>query len=269
MKSIAIYTVIIIACCCYQVMAKTLVRVGAYEFPPYVELDRDQTKGLTVDLINQLNKIQQEYHFQLVLTTPVRRYIAYEQAMFDAIFFEDLNWGWQQRNINIKNSSTVATDEEVFIALKRVAKSQLWFNDFSDKTITGILGYHYQIADYKIVPEVLEKKYNMTLVNDHQASIELVLKQRTDAAIVTRSFLHQYSQQHPVQSDQLLISDRVAQVYQHQLLLRPDHKLDIATLFMWVQQLLQQGKLNEQFKLLGLRHPPDKTMAVDTEHEHL
>ena len=43
--------------------AKTLVKVGAYEFPPYVQIQQQQASGLTVELISQLNQLQQQYHF--------------------------------------------------------------------------------------------------------------------------------------------------------------------------------------------------------------
>ncbi|MCC5827367.1 transporter substrate-binding domain-containing protein [Alkalimonas sp.] len=259
MQSVVITALIVWMLFFNQLFAKTLVRVGGYQFPPYIELEHGLAKGFTVELIRQLNQMQQDYHFELVLTTPIRRHQDYQQGLFDAIFFEDPYWGWVQRGIAIDNSPAFAKDDEVFIALASNASSQQWFDDLSDKTIAGILGFHYQIANYETDPDLLAEKHYMTLVSDHQASIELVLKQRTDTAIVTRSFLHQYLRSHPENSEKIIISDRVDQSYHHQLLINPEHELAIATLHQWVLQLLQQEQLSHKLHRHGLTLLPEVT----------
>lgn len=257
MQSVVISALIVYVLLFNQVFAKTMVRVGAYQFPPYIELEHGLAKGFTVELIRQLNRLQQDYQFELVLTTPIRRHQDYQQGLFDAIFFEDPYWGWVQRGIEINHSPAFAKDDEVFIALASNASSQQWFEDLDDKTIAGILGFHYQIANYETDPEILAQKYRMTLVSDHQASIELVLKQRTDTAIVTRSFLHQYLLSNPEQAGNIMISERIDQSYQHQLLLSPKHELAIGTLYQWVLQLLQQEQLSQEFQRHGLTLLPE------------
>ena len=72
-------------------------------------------------------RIMPRYHFELVLTTPIRRFKDYQKGLFDSVFFENPNWGWQQGNNVISNSPVIAIDTEVFIALKQFAKSQAWF----------------------------------------------------------------------------------------------------------------------------------------------
>ena len=238
--------------------AKTVVRVGAYEFPPYVEIKHGVASGFTIELIRQLNQLQSDYHFELFLTTPIRRHQDYQQNLFDAIFFEDIFWGWAQRQIDIDHSAAFAKDDEVFIALKSTSQQQSWFDDLHERTIAGILGYHYKLVNYETDPERLASHYNMILVNDHQASIELVLKKRADTAIVTRSFLSHYLAEYPKAHQQLLISDRVDQSYQHQLLMNPEHPLAIDTLYQWVQQLLHQSELSLQWHQSGLKVLPQE-----------
>lgn len=237
-------------------VAKIPVRVGAYEFPPYVQLQQEQASGFTVELITQLNQLQQEYHFELVMTTAIRRHQDFQQGLFDALFFEDINWGWQQRAIELKQSPAFAKDDEVFIALRSQAESQQWFDDLSGKSMAGILGYHYRIADYQTDAELLSSQYLLVPISDHQTNIELVLKQRTDTAIVTRSFLSQYLDLHPQYREVLLISDRIDQSYQHQLLLRAEHPLEITTLYQWVQHVLQQPALQQALTQYGLQLLP-------------
>ncbi|WP_213608002.1 transporter substrate-binding domain-containing protein [Pseudoalteromonas sp.] len=246
-------TLALLICLISQAQAKTLVKVGGYEFPPYVEIVNGQASGFTVDLILELNKIQSDYHFELVLTTPIRRFKDYQQGLFDAVFFEDPNWGWLQDNHVINNSPVIATDSEVFIALKQFAKSQTWFDNLDNKTIIGILGYHYELANFESNPSILEKDYKMRLLSNHKKSIELVLKKRSDTAIVTRSYLNQYLNNYPKNKKLLLISERVAQTYKHQLLIRPTHQLNINTLYELVIKALSQNKLSARLKQLGLQ----------------
>ena len=233
--------------------AKNVVKVGGYEFPPYIEIVDGRASGLTVELISELNKIQPSYHFELVLTKPIRRFKDYQQGLFDAVFFEDPNWGWLQGNHIISNSPVIATDSEVFIALKQFAKSQAWFDNLDDKTLIGILGYHYQLANFENNPSILENEYKMTLLSSHKKSIELVLKKRSDMAIVTRSYLNQYLNKYPESKKKLLISERVAQTYKNQLLIRPTHQLNVNTLYKIVKKTLAQNTLATKFKTLGLQ----------------
>ncbi|WP_076919050.1 amino acid ABC transporter substrate-binding protein [Pseudoalteromonas sp. SK18] len=236
--------------------AKTVVKVGGYEFPPYIEIVDGRASGLTVELISELNKMQHSYHFELVLTTPIRRFKDYQKGLFDSVFFENPDWGWLQGNNIISNSPVIATDSEVFIALKQFAKSQAWFDNLENRTLVGILGYHYPLANYESNPSVLENEYKMTLLSNHKRSIELVLKKRSDSAIVTRSYLNQYFSKYPKSKHLLLVSERIAQTYNHQLLLRPTHTLDISTLYKWVKRALAQDKIAARLKQLGLQQHP-------------
>lgn len=236
--------------------AKTLVKVGAYEFPPYVQIQQQQASGLTVELISQLNQLQQQYHFELVLTTAVRRHQDFQQGLFDAIFFEDINWGWHNKGLAMQQSPAFARDDEVFIALLSKAGSQQWFDNLQGKSIAGILGYHYRIANYETDPARLATEYLMIPVTDHFASVELVLKGRTDTAIVTRTFIKQYLSVNPQHHDALLISERIDQSYGMQLLLRESHPLDIATLYQWLHLILQQPGFHQTLAEHGLQLLP-------------
>ena len=254
MKSAALITLLLLFIFAGQVQAKTLIKVGGYEFPPYIEIVDGRASGLTVELIAELNKIQSDYHFELVLTTPIRRFKDYQKGLFDSVFFENPNWGWQQGNNVISNSPVMATDSEVFIALKQFAKSQAWFDNLDDKTLIGILGYHYQLANFENNPSILENEYKMTLLSSHKKSIELVLKKRSDMAIVTRSYLNQYLNKYPQSKKKLLVSERVAQTYKNQLLIRPTQQLGINTLYKLVKKALSQNTFATRLEQLGLQH---------------
>jgi polar amino acid transport system substrate-binding protein len=62
------------------------VLVGGYEWPPYVILHDNKTSGLSLDLIELLNKRQDKYIFEFVLTSPTRRF----QDITDGRYFDEL-----------------------------------------------------------------------------------------------------------------------------------------------------------------------------------
>ena len=45
---------------------QSLIRVGGYPFSPFVSKDHDNYSGITLDLIEALNKSQQNYRFEFV-----------------------------------------------------------------------------------------------------------------------------------------------------------------------------------------------------------
>ncbi|WP_255543066.1 hypothetical protein [Azospirillum sp. INR13] len=91
--------------------APAVIKVGAYEFPPYVD---ETGGGVTRDLLDLFNAAQSERRFEMVRTAPQRRYDDLEQGRFDMIAFECGNWGWQGRPVEA--SRPFLRDAEVFIA---------------------------------------------------------------------------------------------------------------------------------------------------------
>jgi hypothetical protein len=73
--------------------ARQDVKVGGYEFQPFVDIDRNmKARGLTLELIDPLNQHQKQYRFTFVPTTARRRYQDFEAQNFDMLFFENPNW---------------------------------------------------------------------------------------------------------------------------------------------------------------------------------
>lgn len=226
----------------YQpVLAKQIVRIGAYEFPPYMQIINGQPTGLTVELITKLNKIQSNFHFEIVITTPVRRYQEFKKGNFDAIFFEDAHWGWSQQNYAIDMSPIIATDSEVFIALKKYVNTQKWFENLNNKSIIGIVGYNYPFSRDEHAPE--NAKYKIITVDNYNISIDLVLNKRADTAIITRSYLSKYLKNNEHAKNKLIISERSAQVYEHRIFMRKEHTLDINILHGWIDKILKENNM--------------------------
>ena len=218
--------------------APVTVKVGAYEFPPYVT---ESGGGVTQALLDLLNGEQADFRFELVRTSPQRRYEDMERGRFDMIAFESLAWGWKGRPVEA--SRVFLRDEEVFITKSGPGVEQSYFDRLDGKTILGRLGYHYAFAGMTADPEVLEKRFNTRLTVTHEGNVRSVIAGRASLAIVTRSFLAQFLKSNPDMAPLLVISDRPDQIYQHTIVLRQGGPVDAAWIDATLDRLERSGAL--------------------------
>lgn len=217
------------------------VKVGGYIFPPFVQQDeKGMVSGMTLDLIDSLNSVQSEYHFNFVLTSPRRRYASFEQGEFDALFFESILWGWQKTHIEA--TKVFLEGGEVFIALKNKAKNQTYFDNIKDKSIAAMLGYHYNFAGLNSDPEFLRSTFNIHLSTDEKNNILQVLLGRIDIAIVTKSYLDKFLLDNPSAKSKLLISKKMDQKYNHTILIKKNSNLSVTKMNTLLDKLVQAGE---------------------------
>ena len=232
--------------------AAELVKVGAYNFPPYaIKPESDQPQGLVPDLLKTLNQQQTAYHFELVPTSVTRRFRDFERGRFDLILFESPSWGWQ--NVKCDDVDLQASDSEVYVAKALPGRGQDYFDQLKGKRLALYNGYHYGFARFNADPNYLAREFNATLTYSHDSNLLMVLRDRADITVVTRSYLHNYLQQYPEQRTQMLVSQRVDQMYHHQALLRPEAPISAAAFAALIQQLRDHGQFSQllaQYDLL-------------------
>lgn len=246
-----------VALCCGLVAlpagATEVVRVGGYDFPPFVEPDGSgASKGLTLDIIDALNKAQSQYEFRFVATSARRRYADVAAGMFDLIFFESPEWEWTARQAAVDFSNVFLQGGEVYIAPARPGRGQDFFAELKGKRLVGILGYHYGFANFVADPDALSRDWGMKLVNNHRSGIEMVLADRMDVAVVTDSYLWAYLSRNPGARERLLISDRFDQRYNHRVLVRQGGVLDVDGVNRLLAQLERDGTLARLWKAAGV-----------------
>ena len=235
---------LLIALSCWLPMASAAqqVRVGAYHFPPYViKPESEAPGGLLPELLAALNGAQGDYRFSLVPTSVTRRYRDFIQARYDLILFESPAWGWQgiaQDRLDLR-----IIDAEVYVARKQPGRDQSFFDSLRGKRMALYTGYHYAFAGFKADQAFLVNKYQASLTYSHDSNLLMLLHGRADMSVVTRSYLRLYQQEHPEESEQLLVSRRSDQVYHHHALLRPGAALSTAQLADLLQQLRDSGRL--------------------------
>ena len=114
------------------------------------------------------------------------------------------------------------------------------------------MGYHYGFADFISDEKYLKETYNIHFSRDHETNIRKVLEGRTDISIVTKSYLNLFLAKHPQFKNQLIISEKVDQEYNHRVLITKDSlitDLEINDLF---DMMRESGILKELWEEYGM-----------------
>jgi ABC-type amino acid transport substrate-binding protein len=237
--------------------AAQLVRIGAAHFPPYtVRPEMGADTGLLPQLIQALNASQADYQFVLVPTSIPRRYGDLKQGRVDMAIFENPDWGW--KDIPHTSVDLGLEDAEIFVAQRLPDRQQNYFSDLSGKRLALFSGYHYEFANFNADPKFLAQNYNATLTYSHDSNLLMVLRGRADIALVTRSYLSDYLLRNEKVAGQLLVSERIDQVYHHYAILRPTAPISGEAFSKLLQGLRDNGqmlKIFEPYKIAVLNVP--------------
>ncbi|MFT7008278.1 MAG: polar amino acid transport system substrate-binding protein [Colwellia sp.] len=224
-------------------LAIDVVKVGIYDFPPYAFIG-DKTTGITVQMIAAMNKFQNKYEFVAVPTTAKRRYRDFDHKKFDMMIFESTKWGWQNYPLAVSNAFVTGAD--VYVTQAKLSRGQDFFSDVKNKAIVGVLGYHYQFANFPDRQDYLKKNFKLLQTNNQKKVLELILNDRAEIGILPKEYLRYHFSNSPADEAKLLISDKFDQIYQHTILVRKDHKISIN----YINKLLSQMKKNGILKPL-------------------
>ncbi len=249
-RALALITALMLGGTCW---AREVVNVGGYQFEPYVEFGDDgKPSGLAVDLIAEMNRHQDRYEFRFVPTSPRRRYKDFEDHKFDLVLFENPDWEWRQKGLPVETSQVILKGGDLYIALAMPGRTQSYFDDFTGRRVVGILGYHFGFAGFSSDPEVLTRKFNMTLVNDNAGCIGMILKGRADLAMVTDHYLFRYLKRHPDAAAKLLISERYDQKYDLSVLMRRGGPVGVAEMNQLLTEMEADGTLGRLWRASGI-----------------
>jgi ABC-type amino acid transport substrate-binding protein len=231
--------------------AAQLVRIGAAHFPPYtVRPESGADTGLLPQLVEALNALQSDYQFVLVPTSIPRRFGDFKQGRIDMAIFENPAWGW--KDIPHTDVDMGLEDAEIFVAQRQLegsaTRQQDYFADLKGKRLALFSGYHYEFANFNAEPQYLIKNYNATLTYSHDSNLLMVLRGRADIALVTRSYLNDYFLRNLNVANELLVSDRIDQVYHHYAILRPAAPISGEAFGRLLQGLRDNGQMLKIFE---------------------
>jgi len=222
--------------------AQKSVLVGLAHFPPFVEAREQKIGGLAADMLKLMNQHQDKYDFQGVPTLAKTRHKIFGLGRYDMSMFDNLAWGWS--GYNVDSSEVFLRGGEVYIAKAEPGRDESYFMDFKNKTMIGITGYHYKFADFKSDEAYLTSNFNMQLTKSNTGSITMLLSgERGDIAVVSKSFLAQYFNKHPQARQQILVSKKIDQAYNHSIIIRKGISPSIDEINQILKELNQNGKL--------------------------
>lgn len=228
-------------------IAATLVRVGGYEFPPFV----DGEGGVTRDLIALLNTTQDEYRFEFRATSPRRRYLDFDDKAFDAMFFESRAWGWKERPVD-SSRVFLRGDGEIYVALARPDRDEGFLEKPARHTLVVVGGYHYGFADFDADPERLRGRFRITFADTPEAMLRMLLNQRAEVAVVTRSYLAAFLKREGAPKGDFLVSRQFDQRYAHTALVRRGGPITAGALDALLDKLERSGRLRELWSRYGI-----------------
>jgi len=229
--------------------AADVVKVGIYDFAPFAFI-ADRSTGITVQMIATMNKFQNKYEFVAVPTTAIRRYSDFEKNKFDMIIFESKNWGWQK--YPMVASQGFVTGMDVYVTQAKPGRGQDFFLDFKNKAMIGVLGYHYQFAGFHTDQDYLEKNFNLLQTNSQKKSLELILNDRGEIAVLSKEYLNYHFSHSPADKVKLMISDKFDQTYPYTILVRKNHEPSVIYINKLLSQMKQKGTLKPLWEKYGL-----------------
>jgi len=230
--------------------ADKVVNVGGYEFPPFVSNEKGRYTGLSIDLIEAMNQFQNKYRFQFTPTSSVRRYKDFAASKFDMVLFESIKWGWQDHRIS--SSMVFLKGGEIYVTKADEVKDQTYFDRLEGKSILGFVGYHYGFANFNADRNVLKKKHTAKMTTTHTGNILSVIKGRADIAVVTMSFLSKYLLENPQKRQEILISKKLDQEYNHTILIRKNAVPSVAEINQLLIAMGKKGFLDILWKKYGI-----------------
>ncbi len=226
--------------------AAEVVKVGGAHFPPYViKSNLQESSGLLVELLAALNQEQSDYRFIMLPTAIVRRFDDLQRGRLDMAIFENPHWGWQGRGAVAVDMGL--EDAELFVARQELQRDQDYFETLAGKRLALYRGYHYGFAQFNSNPEFLTSTFNANLGHSHDSNLLMVIRGRADVALVTRSNLYDFLERNREYSRQLLISDRVDQLYRHHAMIRVGAPITPERFAALLERLRSQGVLQRIF----------------------
>lgn len=201
---------------------KITIKVGGYNFPPFVE--QDGQSGIVSNLIKNMNKNQDKYNFIFVSTSANRRYRDLKDQKMDLIFFEDESWSWDSAETSYLKTGVILSGGEMFVALNKNNRNQKYFDSFDGKKIRGIFGYHYNFSNMKTDPELLRKK-GISLGQSNEENLKDLLIGRIDIIVMNSFVIEKKLKEENSLKQKLLISSKKDQTYQLRIILNKLSKI--------------------------------------------
>lgn len=231
----------ILLCAALPSPARTKVKVGAYSFVPYYELVKTQHQGLSAQVVDLLNSIQQEYYFEMTYLPANQRYQALQRKRVALFLFEDPAWEWSKYTYDFIPLDV--QDGEIYVTRATVPSPQT-FEDLKKLRIAVVKGFHYGFAGLNADEKHLRKNFKIDIVNDSETCITMVVLGRSDVTVVAKSFMHNYLKRNPGLKEKIRLSENYDSIYRLGVVFDPEGALPRAKM----ESLIENLKSHRRFK---------------------
>ncbi|MEW6990090.1 substrate-binding periplasmic protein [Colwelliaceae bacterium 6441] len=230
------------------------IQVGAGVRPPFlIDNNKHQYQGAGPEILQALNQIQQQFYFVMNEIPSKRKTAAVSDGRLDIIMWDNVNWGW--RDESFVQSSELVRSKDIYFTFNDNNKSQDYFDNFNNKKLAMVIGYHYKVANFIVDIQTLKKNFNVTMVRNEEASIRMAIAGRVDIAIVSETALNWYLLRFPQYTSKILIADKYDTQYSRHFVLPEDAAIkpfEINNLLMLADK---KGLLAPIYRKYGLVKP--------------
>ncbi|MDO6762923.1 transporter substrate-binding domain-containing protein [Agarivorans sp. 1_MG-2023] len=213
------------------------IKVGGYDFPPYVShnVSTNRYSGVSLDILRALNHLQDKFTFRFVSTSRHNRHAAFTRKRFDLILFENLEWGWQ--SLNVQQSLPLVLDKNLLLTHQQNVSGQ-------DQLFAP--GHNYTVVLFDAAYQsqhLSDEGFAVNSCSHVMNCIKLVVKRRADFTMVNESFYLPLTRQKPSLLQSLKSIAHFSPVHSLHALQRADSSLSVEQLNFFFKQLSLSGEL--------------------------
>ncbi|NTS76467.1 transporter substrate-binding domain-containing protein [Catenovulum sp. SM1970] len=230
--------------------AKTKIKVGMNVHSPFYF---EHGGGAGTEIIKVFNKLQDNFEFKAI-TVPVRRT---PQALRDK-WIDISMWDnpeWAEHLVPVTTSISILTSYDRFISkqaeLTPVKIEQL----LNNHTIALVHGYHYRFTDFETDSTKLNKRFNVMLVRDEEAVIDLIIQNRAQIGVLSDTTLNFYLKQHPEVKLVINVSKQFDTRFNRYFLIPEGAKISAKTINELIVKANKSGLLAPIYKKYALNKP--------------
>ena len=209
--------------------------------------------GLSVDILQALNQLQDTYYFEQSLVATLRYRELIKQQRIQMAAFSNLNWSWDTDTVQA--SLPMIHDRDIYIALNKDGHHEM-LNALDPSTSkAGVLGFHYRLVNFSKDQNQIKESQNMILVENEMSVFNMIVLKRANIGIVSQSFLHYMQSQDTMHKHQILIADEVDSVYDRYYVIHKQAPISIEVFNQLLRDLNQSGALKRIYDSYGLPLP--------------
>lgn len=224
--------------------------VGLSVRPPFLEVPHH---GAGPDILVALNKVQDKYNFTYQAIPSKRKVQAINEGWIDISMWDNVLWGWEKGTMQA--SVPLIDSKDVYIALAEKGRSQDFFDELTQRKLAFVSGYHYKIANFETNIDKLSSRFNLSIVQNEESAIYMVLAKRVEISIVSKTALDWFLIQNPVYQAKIIVSKTFDTQYSRHILATNNSLIEVSEVNHFLALADNKGLLAPIYKKYGLVKP--------------